>query len=358
MSPDRDGIQNAAYAFNGSFANIFVSPIPTLTTSGNTGVTIACWVNTNTFSQTNTDLFDLRSTDNSSLQILINNLGPGVVQIQNFDAPNSGGFLPLFSQQTIDTSEWNHLAVSQNNITNVTRLYINGQLTDTVVFPIVQLFDPKFTMGSRNDYSGVQSSFYSGSLDDFGIWDRPLDQNEITALFNSQVTPCLSTTSVTFSGLDASYTVNDAVANLVGSPSGGLFIGAGVSGSNFDPAAAGVGTHGIIYTYVDTSGCVNSYAQCTEVTLNVSSGGSEMGTDGVRVFPNPNRGQFTVELDLTGLVGLQVYDARGALVYSEVFTASGSRSQRSLDLSSLAQGNYTLQVQHEGQRITQTVVVE
>lgn len=358
LSPDRDGNQNSAYAFNGSSTNIFISPIPTLTTSGNTGITISCWLNTNTFSQTNTDLFDLRSTDNSSLQFLINNLGAGVVQIQNFDGPNAGGFPPFGSQQTIGTNEWRHLLLTQNNSTNVTRLYIDGQLTDTLLFQIVPLFDPKFTIGSRNDFSGVQSSFFSGSLDDFGIWDRPLDQNEITALFNSQVTPCLSTTSVTFSGLDASYTVNDAVANLVGTPSGGLFIGAGVSGSNFDPAAAGVGTHGIIYTYVDTSGCVNSYAQCTEVTLNVGSGGSQMGADGVRVFPNPNRGQFTVELDLAGLVGLQVFDTRGALVYNEVFTASGSRFQRSLDLSSLAQGNYTLQVQHEGQRITQTVVVE
>jgi hypothetical protein len=79
---------------------------------------------------------------------------------------------------------------------------------------------------------------------------------------------------------------------------------------------------------------------------------------GLKVFPNPNRGQFTVELEPNGLVGMQVFDARGALVHNEVFTASGSCTQRTLDLSAFAKGNYTLRVDHDGQRVSQTVVVE
>ena len=65
-----------------------------------------------------------------------------------------------------------------------------------------------------------------------------------------------------------------------------------------------------------------------------------------------------MELELTGLVGLQVFDARGALAHNEVFTASGSRTQRTLDLSTIAKGSYTLLVEHDGQRVSQTVVVE
>lgn len=359
LSPDRDGVLNAAYSFNGSSNNIYIDPIPELTTSGNTGITISCWLNTNTFSETNTDLFDLRSTDNSSLQFLINNLGSGVVQIQNFDAPNAGGFPPFGSQQAIGTNEWRHLLLTQNNSTNVTRLYIDGQLTDTLFFPIVPLFNPKFTIGSRNDNSGSQCCYISGLLDDFGIWNRPLGQNEITALFNAQEnTPCLSSTPVSFSGLDASYTVNDPAATLVGSPMGGLFIGAGISGSTFDPASAGVGTYGVVYTYVDTAGCVNSYAQCTEVTLNVGVDGSHMSTSNVHVYPNPNRGQFTVELELSGLTSLEVFDSAGRIAHNEVFQASGPRTVRLLDLSTLAKGSYSLRVQNGGSFITQTVVVE
>jgi len=43
-----------------------------------------------------------------------------------------------------------------------------------------------------------------------------------------------------------------------GSPAGGVYSGPGVSGDTFDPAAAGAGTHSIIYSYTDGNGCVNS----------------------------------------------------------------------------------------------------
>jgi hypothetical protein len=121
---------------------------------------------------------------------------------------------------------------------------------------------------------------------------------------------------------------------------------------------AGEGTHGITYMYEDEQGCLNAASLCTSVSLGMGlePGGNAPG--GVRVFPNPNRGQFTVELELAGLVGLQVFDARGALVHNEVFTASGSHTQRTLDLSAFAKGSYTLLVEHDGQRISQAVVVE
>jgi hypothetical protein len=63
-------------------------------------------------------------------------------------------------------------------------------------------------------------------------------------------------------------------------------------------------------------------------------------------------------VELSGLVSMQVFDARGALVHNEVFTASGSRTQRTLDLSAFAKGSYTLLVEHDGQRVSQTVAVE
>lgn len=50
--------------------------------------------------------------------------------------------------------------------------------------------------------------------------------------------------------------------------------------------------------------------------------------------------------------------ASGALVHNEVFTDSGSRTQLTLDLSAFAKGSYTLLVEHDGQRVSQRVVVE
>ncbi len=71
-----------------------------------------------------------------------------------------------------------------------------------------------------------------------------------------------------------------------------------------------------------------------------------------------NHGQFTVELELTGLVSLQVFDARGRQVQNEVFQANGAKTVRSLHLSALAKGNYTLVVGNDQGKVSQQVVVE
>lgn len=360
LTSDRFGNSASAYGFNGSSSYILVSPIDALTTSMNTGITISTWLKAADLAQTNTDLHDLRSTNNSSLQIIVNNLGPGVLQVQNFNATDPGaGFPPFGSPEPINANEWVHAVASQDNSQNVTRIYVNGVLTNTLDFPVVALTNPKFTIGSRNDASNVRCCYFNGDQDDIGIWNRALTDAEIAGLYNGQsVPPCISATDVSFTGLNSSYTTSEGPVALSGTPTGGVFIGSGVTGNTFDPAAAGEGTHGITYMYEDAQGCLAASSLCTSVSIGmgVEPGGTALG--GLKVFPNPNRGQFTVELDLVGLVGLQVFDARGRTVHNELFTASGSLTQRTLDLSAFAKGSYTLLVQHEGQRISQTVVVE
>ncbi|HOI00956.1 MAG TPA: choice-of-anchor J domain-containing protein, partial [Bacteroidales bacterium] len=66
---------------------------------------------------------------------------------------------------------------------------------------------------------------------------------------------------VSFSGLAATYCVNNAPVILTGSPSGGTFSGSGISGNIFDPALAGAGIHIITYTYTDGNGCTNASTQ-------------------------------------------------------------------------------------------------
>lgn len=169
---------------------------------------------------------------------------------------------------------------------------------------------------------------------------------------------CQSSVPVSYSGLDASYTTLDAATTLVGSPTGGIFIGTGVSGTSFSPALAGEGTHSISYVYLDSNNCVNTYSLCTSVSIGMGLEDPTTTMSGVRVFPNPNHGQFTVELELSGLVSLQVFDARGRQVHNEVFQASGGRTVRTLNLSALAKGTYTVQVRLGESSVNQRVVVE
>ncbi|HRZ48989.1 MAG TPA: hypothetical protein P5338_06300, partial [Bacteroidales bacterium] len=71
---------------------------------------------------------------------------------------------------------------------------------------------------------------------------------------------------VSFSGLNAAYCIDAAAATLTGSPAGGTFSGAGITGTTFTPSVAGTGTHSITYTYTDGNSCTNSTSQ--NVTVN------------------------------------------------------------------------------------------
>ena len=62
---------------------------------------------------------------------------------------------------------------------------------------------------------------------------------------------------VGFSGLSATYQVDDPSVSLTGIPGGGTFSGPGVVGNTFSPAVADTGTHVVNYTYIDVNGCAN-----------------------------------------------------------------------------------------------------
>ena len=62
---------------------------------------------------------------------------------------------------------------------------------------------------------------------------------------------------------------------LNGFPSGGIFSGPGVSGTNFNASVAGVGEHTITYNYTDFNGCSNTTtSNITVYALPVVNAGS------------------------------------------------------------------------------------
>lgn len=271
------------------------------------------------------------------------------IAVQNYPFSNPAGCSPT----SISYNQWYYLIVHYKTSQLSFDVLINGAMWFSGNLGTTIPSAGILTFGN-NDVGNFPSQ---GKLDDIGIWNRALDPCEIQALYNSG-SQGISPSPVAYSGLNSSYTLADAPSQLSGTPAGGVFIGPGVSGNTFDPASAGVGQHSIIYSYVDECGSVNSAGLCTEVTLNVGVGGSHMSTSNVHVYPNPNRGQFTVEMDLQGLASLQVFDAAGRLVHNEVFQANGSKTIRNLDLSSLSKGSYAVQVQNNGGTISQSVVIE
>lgn len=70
---------------------------------------------------------------------------------------------------------------------------------------------------------------------------------------------------VSFTGLDSVLQISDLAVTLTGNPFGGIFSGTGISGDQFDPATAGLGTHEIVYTYTDVNSCENADTQYVDI---------------------------------------------------------------------------------------------
>lgn len=91
---------------------------------------------------------------------------------------------------------------------------------------------------------------------------------------------------------------NDTAFALTATPDGGAWSGAGVSNNIFDPAAAGVGFHDLVYKYgyvTDTLTIeVQTPATCTANLPELGLG------ENIRVFPNPFTDGFAIAFELGG----------------------------------------------------------
>ena len=143
---------------------------------------------------------------------------------------------------------------------------------------------------------------------------------------------------------------NAAPVDLIGNPTGGTYVGPGVSGSTFNPATAGVGEHTITYTYFEVQEC----AETAEITMTVDlcTGISEEAASLFTVIPNPTNGQITLQNtgSLNGLVQISITDVTGRLVVDQRQVELGNL-QLPINLSHLESGQYFLNVVKDGNRI-------
>ncbi|MBK0403323.1 IPT/TIG domain-containing protein [Adhaeribacter sp. BT258] len=144
----------------------------------------------------------------------------------------------------------------------------------TVIPTTLAAFDPVCETGSAFSLSGGSPAggTYSGpgvSSNQFNPATAGVGTHTITYTYtlNSIITSATQTLNV-----EARPTVTLASQNAVcqgtaafnlggGSPAGGTYSGTGVSGGQFNPAVAGVGTHAITYAYTNAAGCSSSAIQ-------------------------------------------------------------------------------------------------
>lgn len=167
----------------------------------------------------------------------------------------------------------------------------------------------------------------------------------VETLFNVDGCDSVATTDLTVNPLPTVSITSDTTClqsapfSLNGTPNGGTFSGSGVSGGNFDPAVAGVGSIAITYTYTDQLGCTNS-ANGTIVVENCASIG-DLNLQGIQVYPNPVKDEIRIDLPaIYTEANVKLYDASGKLLISEKIQSGLAI----LNTSSLSEGMYLVEV--------------
>lgn len=163
------------------------------------------------------------------------------------------------------------------------------------------------------------------------------------------VTSCATTASVTITVNPMPNTALAAFSNVCsynpsfalsgGTPAGGTYSGNGVSGGNFNPAAAGVGTTTITYS-VTQNGCTKTATNT--IMVGACLGIEDQNADDLLIlYPNPVEGWMTIEGDnLSKYQQVELRDAAGRLVAS--WKVDGTKMD--IDLSGIASGQYTVKI--------------
>lgn len=174
---------------------------------------------------------------------------------------------------------------------------------------------------------------------------------------NSQITDTVTVNPLpvlTIGNLAAIYCVDEAPVQLQVSPTGGVFSGASENGI-FDPAAAGIGTHEIVYSFTDANGCAASVSISTEVDACLSF--NDLNGNEFTIFPMPAADKFFIRFDKvpTNMTEFTLMDMNGKIYKPEV-TNSGAVYQLQLN-SNYASGVYLLEIKIEGQRFAKRLLI-
>jgi len=327
------------YTGEGSFTE--VAGIHSYTVTDNNGCT-------STTSMTITEPTVL--TSSSSATSIACNGGTATVTVNG-----SGGTLPYTGEGTFTVTAGTYIyTVTDNNACSSTSTIT---VTEPAVLSaiVVSLTDPSTCSGTDG---AMDITPAGGTIPYSFLWNNSLATEDITALvagsYSCTITDadgCTTTLSgalndpnaptVTLTLAMDTLCVNDGSFTLSGeSPVGGTFSGPGITGNNFDPATAGVGTHNIAYIYTDVNGCTGSTSDSlyADVCLEAQNA---LESKPISVYPNPSDGVFTITAEVNSTI--TVYDIAGQPI-SEI---TATTTQTEIDLGAFADGVYFIMVRNE-----------
>jgi uncharacterized protein YqgQ len=194
LTTDRFGNIGKAYSFNGTSNRIDLPLNLNGALINLTQFTFSGFINKSSFQNNGGGIFS-----NWKSGPLVDPFGIIVSTTYGIGGSNCAG-TGVGSRDTIQNNSWCHVTVvfdgSQNNAINKMKLYINGQLalrdSGQNVYSNFSIANSLGNTATHTAFGSWYSQFgwigyFNGKLDDIGIWNRTLSQQEITNLYNANI---------------------------------------------------------------------------------------------------------------------------------------------------------------------------
>ena len=205
LTADRFGVSNSAYNFDGS-SRIDIGALNNQIGNPNSSWSVNCWFKS--LGSQNGDMVMVSdySSNSGGDQVVSTWLALWSYTFNNKvgstirNTPNGWDAL---STNSYNDNQW-HSMVSVSEF-GLLKIYIDGILINTINYNSNTNFlgSPYFRFGALL-FNGQLDSYFQGQLDDIGIWNRALTQQEITDLYNACQLPV-------YAGLDQTICNGDTV---------------------------------------------------------------------------------------------------------------------------------------------------
>ena len=175
LAPDRFGLANNAYSFNGSSTSI--KAISNNLPVGNSSSTMSIWFSAASL-----------PCGSSKAMLTYGNWSCNQARYIGFRGGCAGNLLTyaqycndINASYSYELNTWYHFVATSD--ANTIKLYINAQLVGTYTLTDANTSNGNIAIGSIPGASN--GDYFDGLLDDAAIWNRVLTQEEITALYSS-----------------------------------------------------------------------------------------------------------------------------------------------------------------------------
>ena len=215
LTTDRNGVANKAYSFDGVSNRIEIEHNSNLNLSS---ISISCWINPSALLTTTgygPTILSKREASGwgASCQM---NIGNHAFWADWTISSNSGIYHTDNTNLLININTIAHFVYTHD--ASKVRLYLNGTLVEEINSPGLLSYNTLPLWFGARPLAGGNSSYFNGVIDDIGIWNRSLNQQEITNLYNG-----CSASTITSQPSNSSVNIGSSAQFSVGSTIGGSY---------------------------------------------------------------------------------------------------------------------------------------